>query len=232
MKEKITKEKKKSKSFLFFLILILILIAVVSYIFWEYISPYWTHMCLSIERALVKVPILYAIYMFFKNNIISLTPTGMFFIMFFSSFFFVPLPLDLFFIDFLIRGNINPFWIIIISAVSSTIGLFMNYLVGFPLGEKFVKKIIQEKMFEKFKAIINKAGSFLLVAAIFIPVLPAQLLSVLYGFSKFSIKKFLIVSFVAILVKFILLYFLFLYLGNAIVDIMQMNFLSDISFKF
>lgn len=200
-----SEDSGKKNSFVFYLILGLILFSL--YYFWSYVSPYYNNLVESIINKLSEYPILNSIFIHVMENVTKNSFLGLFYIFTFMTLFFIPAPVDILYLKY-VQDGVNLYILIPAIVIGSLVGFVINYFIGYILGEKVVKKIVKEELFEKFKHWVEKYGSVLFSVALILPVLPAQILSLLYGSSKFSLKKFSIIIAITLLIKFVLFIFL------------------------
>lgn len=200
-------KKKISKKIVFFLVLILLSIIILSYFYWEYVSPYWNFLFSKMEFYISKSPFLYSIYIFLKSNFASVTPLGIFLSFFFTSlFFFPPMPSELLFVGYLI-SNANPILLIVICSIASSLGQIVNYAIGYAFKSRLLKK---ESRSTKIQYLIQKLGGFILFFANVFPF-PSEWLSLFFGIFKYKFKNFVIITIISRIVKFVLLFILFVY---------------------
>jgi membrane protein YqaA with SNARE-associated domain len=137
-----------------------------------------------------------------------MTPLGIFIVFFFTTlFFFPPFPSEaIFFTCISLKANI--FLLVIIAILASLIGQITNYGLGFFFKNGFSKKKGNEH--KKWENLITKYGGFLLFFANII-LLPSEIMSMIYGVSKFPFKKFVIITLISRTIKYVALAFLFIY---------------------
>ena len=127
---------------------------------------------------------------------------GMFLISFLGSTIFVPLAIEIVIAGFISLG-LNPFYIVLISAIGSTLGSVINYFLG-SLGIKYYKEKVKKiKNDDKLSEIANKYGVLGLFAILAIPLpLPVDIITIAAGISKMDLKYFLIAVFLAKILRY------------------------------
>jgi membrane protein YqaA with SNARE-associated domain len=143
------------------------------------------------------------------NNISSRTFLGIFYAAVFGGLFFVTIPLEAIFVNFL-RGGYHPAIIVGIYISGLIVSYTINYLIGFKLNA-LSKKLISPSKFYKIKAILNRYG----VAAIFVfnvLPLPSQPLSTILGVFKYNKTKFYIFFILGQVIKYAVISVAFIYL--------------------
>ena len=146
-----------------------------------------------------------------KNEIYILkTYLGSFYTAFFGGLFFLPIPFDIFFYNFI---DLNPFFLISFFIMGLMISFSINYYIGNKLVEP-TKKLITIKKFYKIKVLINKFGGILIFTTNLIPLIfPTQPLSAILGVFNYNKTKFYILIISSNIIKFIILILLFKYYG-------------------
>ena len=204
---KINESPKKRKSKKIFFFIILLASAAYIFLFREELRPFASQTLLRFETFLSNYEILFSGYSHLKEHIFSVSYLGVAYVMFFLSLFFLPAPIEVIFIGYLLTG-LNPWIVALISAVANTLGHIVNFLLGVLFGRHFLKKS-KSKIISILDWLKNHGNVFLFVFN-FLP-LPAQFISVAYGFVKSNLKRFVILTFIARLLKFGAIIFLFSY---------------------
>ena len=197
------KKKKKNK-----LIIIIILASLVYLVlFREELRPVASQALFRFELLLSDYEILFSIYSHLKENVFSVSYMGVAYVMFFFSLFFLPAPIEVIFAGYLITG-LNPWIVALVSAAANTLGHIVDFLLGVLFGKHFLKKSKPKiiSMLDWFK---KNGSGFLFIFNLF--PLPAQFISVAYGFVKFNLLRFTIITFIARLLKFAIIILLFSY---------------------
>jgi membrane protein YqaA with SNARE-associated domain len=168
---------------------------------------------LKFESFVLADPLMSIVYLFFKTNIIGMTPLGIFILFFFTTlFFFPPFPSEVAFFT-CISLNANIFFLVILATIASVLGQIANYGLGFFFKKGFSKN--KGDSHKKWGGLINKFGSVFLFFANII-FFPSEILSMIYGVSKFPFKKFVIITLIARAIKYIALALLFVYAKDLI----------------
>jgi len=98
--------------------------------------------------------------------------------------------------------------LILIATAGFTIGMMINYGLGYRLGKPYVMKKMSAEKLEEIMHLWDRWGWILYTIFGLIPVLPVELLSFICGLLKTRLDVFLILSFVPRLIVFaILAYF-------------------------
>ncbi len=108
--------------------------------------------------------------------------------------------------------GIHPLPLVFTATIGYTIGMTINYFLAYHLGRPFVIKRLGAEKLGEATFLWNRWGWILYTLFGFIPFLPAELLALVCGLLKTSIKTFLILSFTPRLIVFAVL----AYFGEAI----------------
>ncbi len=134
-----------------------------------------------------------AFFVYIATNVKSGSLLGAFYTTLFGGLFFIPIPMDVLFINFLRSGHIFAFVILVYIA-----GLICSFSINYWVGGKLTylsKRLIGIKKFYKVKSRVNKYGSWGIFIFNLLP-LPGQILAVIAGVFKYNKAKFYI-SFIA-----------------------------------
>lgn len=179
----------------------IIIIAAILFLVWLlflWLKPYFF-------AFLKNHPWLNAIYTHIAYQISQKTYLGLFYASFFGAIFFVTIPLEIIILYYISLGY-NIFLIGLVSVIGGIIGLFINYLIGLVLGKKIMKFFLKDA-YDKMHDWTEKYGGFFLLIGCAFPS-PIELVTVIFGTTKYSIKKFFIYTTIGRIIKVILLYFL------------------------
>ena len=202
------KHKKSHVKIIFWLIVIGATIAVS--IFYETVGPYVQSKVTNFEGFLEEYSNLFLIYDHLKTHIGGPTLLGVGYIMFLLSLFFIPAPIEAVFIGYLVRTNLNPFLLVGMSTLATTLGQFIDYIIGIIFGAAILKDKHPSHGMHKFvKWFKDKGTPFLWVFNI-LP-LPAQPASVVFGLIKYPPNKFIWITITARLIKFAIILTVFFY---------------------
>ena len=165
---------------------------------------------------------------FFKtiNNIIGTiyneidkgTKIGVLYSALFGGLFFVVIPTELVFLNFLIKETLNS-WILLIVYIA---GIFVAYNINYYTGYKLKgvsKFIITPKKFYKIKGKLNKYGGLVIYLMNAIPFMPAQPLSTILGVFNYNRMRFYFYSFFGLLTKYVAMILIYKYLNIDLVNI-------------
>jgi membrane protein YqaA with SNARE-associated domain len=129
-----------------------------------------------------------------------------------SSFF--PLPPDLILVPMCLARRDRVFWYATVATVSSVLGGFLGYAIGFYLydsvGQWVIEHMVSASAYAGTKAMFDEYGFWAIVLKGLTPI-PYKLVTILSGFMKFNLASFALASLIARGIRFyaeaILLYF-------------------------
>ena len=182
-------DEKKKKFFIFSIVLFLIALACLTILYftsWRYLD----------------IPLINQINSFFTyiaENVKSGSLLGAFYTTLFGGLFFIPIPMDILFINFLRSGNIFAFVVGLYVA-----GLIVSFTINYWVGSKLTylsKRLIGIKKFYKIKSKVNKYGSTGIFIFNVLP-LPGQILAVIAGVFKYNKPKFYLFFILGQTIKF------------------------------
>lgn len=119
----------------------------------------------------------------------------------FGGLFFIFLPIEVLFVNFL--ENNNPYLLITIYMIFLSTSYFINYFIGLKFG-KIVKNMIGAEKFYETKGIVNKYGKIAIFVFNVLPF-PSQQLSAILGVFKYNKTRFYTFFFLGQIVKYILM---------------------------
>lgn len=140
-------------------------------------------------------------FSYIASNIKSGSLLGSFYATLFGGLFFIPIPLEVLFINF-ISGN-NIFLVIPIYIAGLVVSFGINYWVGGKLSY-VSKRIVGIKRFYKVKTQVNRYGSWGIFIFNVLP-LPAQILAVIAGVFRYNKTKFYVFFILGQAIKFSLI---------------------------
>ncbi|MFW5852720.1 MAG: YqaA family protein [Nanoarchaeota archaeon] len=196
--------KKKDNKLIKLIVLICLISVVYLFLYTPELRTFAGSVLNSFEAFLSDYEILFSIYSHFKTNIGSTSYLGVGYVMALLSLFFLPAPIEIIFVGYLMLG-FNPWVLVLISASANTVGHIIDFLLGVLFGRHFLKnshKLVG--LLEWFK----KRGGLLLFVINFFPF-PAQIASVGYGFVRYNLGKFVWITFISRAIKFIVIVLLF-----------------------
>jgi len=158
-------------------------------------------------------PWLWAVYQYIHQLAAEKSLLGLFFATFFGGLFFITMPIEVTFLYFLSLGYNVPL-IILIALAGDTLGLIVDYSIGWLLGKRVLRFFLKDT-YDKFINIIERFGGVIILFGNIIPF-PIQLVSLVIGTTRYSIKKFVIYSAIGKLIKLVILAFA----GNYILNIL------------
>jgi len=95
------------------------------------------------------------------------------------------------FIGGYIFGTLEGF---ILSTIALSIGSLVNFSIGRYLGEKFVRRLIPKKKFDRLNHLINRQGIIFIFFMFVLPGFPKDYLSLLLGLSTLPFKVFALLA--------------------------------------
>ncbi len=118
-----------------------------------------------------------------------------------GSTIFVPFAVEFFFPALLAAGA-DPFSIVIIAGIGSTLGTFVNYWMGY-VGSGYIKKKIDDHKVERAKRLMDRYGWFGLLLVITIPLpLPVDGVTIIPGITRMNFLWFSAVIFSGKIIKY------------------------------
>jgi membrane protein YqaA with SNARE-associated domain len=150
------------------------------------------------------------------KEIYSLSYLGIFFVGLFGGLFFITLPLEILFINSILKtteiaGEVvpvnNPFILFLLILVGLSISYTFNYLMGKYFAE-FAKQLVSIKKFYQLKSLINRRGS---IAIFFISVigLGSQQLTFIMGVFNYNKTRLIILTTTGVSLRFLALLIIF-----------------------
>lgn len=139
---------------------------------------------------------------FVENEVLKLTPIGLFYLSFFGGFFFLFSPIELLFLKSLANGNQILFTLTLVMA-GTLLAQAVNYFIGSRFS-KIVFNIISKKRVYKAKRAVNKYGKYAIFLFSLLP-LPIDILTFALGIAKYNLLRLYVFLFIGNLIKFGLL---------------------------
>jgi membrane protein YqaA with SNARE-associated domain len=135
------------------------------------------------------LPSVHVLFHPFMHLVASYGLVGLFFSSLLVSTIFIPFSVE-FLIPPLLVAGVNPYHVLIASVLGSTIGVWINYLVGY-YGIHAVKKYVKEEDIQKAKKVMDKYGWLGLFFIVGFPVpIPTDPVTVLCGMSEMNPVEF------------------------------------------
>ncbi|MFP4401847.1 MAG: YqaA family protein [Candidatus Nanoarchaeia archaeon] len=134
------------------------------------------------------------------------TLRGLLFIGFLSTLFFVSIPSELLFLQYVMSDNYI-ILIVLLLVIANCVAMFVNYIIGLILGRKLLQLWLKQK-FYKYEQIVNRWGGIILILGNILPS-PIEFISIIYGTSKYPILKYLYFVGIARAIKYSLLLYIF-----------------------
>ncbi|MGM5488370.1 MAG: DedA family protein [Nanobdellota archaeon] len=145
-----------------------------------------------------------AIFLHVKGQVINRSYLGVFYVTFFGGFFFLSVPIEVFFVAAL--KNHNPILLIIVALAGAAISYTIDYLLGYKLAI-LSRKFISIKQFYKMKSLINRRG---LMAILFLNIIGvgSQQMTFVLGVFRYNKTRLVIATLIGQTIKFVGLSFL------------------------
>ncbi|MFO7710232.1 MAG: VTT domain-containing protein [Candidatus Woesearchaeota archaeon] len=139
------------------------------------------------------------IFLHVKAHVSTLSYLGVFYVTFFGGFFFLSVPIEVFFVGAL--NNHNPFLLIPIALAGASISYTIDYLLGYKLAT-LSRRLIPIKKFYKIKSLVNRRG---LIAILFFNIIGvgSQQMTFVLGVFRYNRTRLFIATLIGQLIKFI-----------------------------
>ena len=111
-------------------------------------------------------------------------------------------------VAFCSSAGLPPLPLALVAASGYTLGLSLNYALGYVLGLKFVRERVGRERFEKLSRWLGRWGLGLVAAFGLVPATPLETLSLICGAFHVSYPRFALTAFAAKLGQFLLFAFL------------------------
>lgn len=122
----------------------------------------------------------------FEDDLANFTPIGLMILSFIGGFFFIPLPIELFFFKGLLNGNPYFFsWLLVV------IGYLPAQLLNYWIGSRFsqlVMTLFSRKKVYKVKRWVNKYGAYGIFGFNLLP-LPSPILTFALGITNYNLLR-------------------------------------------
>lgn len=132
---------------------------------------------------------------------------GLFLMGFFGSLFFISLPTELVFIQYLDTSN-HILIIILVIVLANVLAMTLNYIIGFILGRTLLKMWLRDK-FDSYQETVSYWGGSILLIGNIIPS-PIELVALIYGASKYPLKKYIYLVGIGRSIRYLILLYVML----------------------
>lgn len=139
------------------------------------------------DLSTILPPPLVLLFHQFTDEIYSGRPLGIFLLAFTGGLFFLFLPVDLIFLNFL-RSGVDPFLLSGVYLLALIMAHSLNYLIGARLSS-LSKKLIPPKKFYTMKGLLNHYGPVVIFVVNALP-LPSPMLSAILGTFRYNLFRF------------------------------------------
>lgn len=139
---------------------------------------------------------------FVASEIYRVTPLGLFFLGLFGGLFFIPLPLEFFFIAALNKGNPA-----LLSLGLLLAGYLPSQLLDYFLGSRFNRLLmhfVSKKKLYRSKRWVNRFGPYAILVFNLLP-LPSPMLTFALGIARYNPMRLFAFLLVGVLIKFFVL---------------------------
>lgn len=130
---------------------------------------------------------------------------GLFVMSTLGTLFFVSIPSELIFIQYL-STHISLIIIILVSVVATTLAMIFNYGFGYVFGQYLMQMLLKQR-YDKYQDLIQNYASIVIVIGNIIPC-PIELISVVFGASKYSFEKYIYLTLISRIMKYLLMAYL------------------------
>ena len=151
---------------------------------------------------LFQFPEFAALFSDISREWINRTLKGLFIMSFLGTLFFISIPIELIFLQYL--STSTPIVLIIcVILLANMISMALNYGIGLVLGQRVLHFLLR-KSFLKYQERIQNYGGFLIVIGNIIPS-PIELISVFLGGMQYDFKTYMYLTAISRVIKYILL---------------------------
>jgi len=136
----------------------------------------------------------------FEDDLADFTPIGLMILSFIGGFFFIPLPIELFFFKGLLNGN--PYFLSLFFVI---IGYLPAQLINYWIGSRFsqlVMTLFSRKKVYKVKRWVNKYGAYGIFGFNILP-LPSPVLTFALGIANYNLLRLFLWMFLGALIKYL-----------------------------
>lgn len=152
------------------------------------------------------IPFVYPIFQHIFSQIDSQTRLGIMYTFISASIFLTPIPLEIFYIQFLTQGL--PFMVLFPSTLAGVvIGQNINYLTGRFFGG-LMKSYIKKKTRKELRAKLKKYGIYAIAIFHVIP-LPYPLFNFIVGLTRYNYLKWLAIIVPALIINYLVVYLVY-----------------------
>lgn len=173
--------------------------------FWILIQMLYLFYGFSLVNWIKDLPYLYDIFTYFFTEIKNQTDIGLFYMFAFSSLFFLPVPLEALFFNFMKTMVLEKIFVIAIAGIM--VGQLVNYFLGRFLGFIFIK-FIKKKTKRSMKSKLSKYGIFAVIFVHIIPF-PFQIFNFISGILKYKFFRWTFFAIVGLVIKHLVMYWIY-----------------------
>lgn len=131
---------------------------------------------------------------------------GLFLMGFFGSLFFISLPTEFVFIQYLSTST-HIIIIITVLTLANVLAMIINYIFGFVVGRNLLRFWLRNK-YDSYQDTIHYWGSYILVIGNIIPS-PIELVALVFGASKFPLVKYMYLVAIGRVIRYMIILYLF-----------------------
>jgi len=177
------------------------------FMFWLLIQLLMIFYEFSLIEWIKDIPFLEEVFLYLFREITSQTPLGVFYLFMIASLFFLPIPLEALYFNFLRNGF--PFPSLMFYTVGGiVVGQMINYWLGRLFGFIFMS-FIKKKTRRSVKTKLTKYGIFAIVLVHLIPF-PFQVFNLLAGAFRYKFWKWIVFVILGLVIKHLIMYWIFL----------------------
>ena len=88
-------------------------------------------------------------------------------------------------------GPFSGFWF---SSIGLALGSWANFMIGRFLGKKYIRKLISQKLIDRFEPVLKRQGVFVLMVLFIFPGFPKDYLCLFLGVTTLPLKVFLVIA--------------------------------------
>lgn len=167
-------------------------------VFYKPIFDYFT-------QFLFQYPTIASLYSQVQIEWLTRSLKGLFLMSFFGTLFFISIPTELVFIQY-VNTPTSILVVICVALLANVLAMIVNYILGFILGRTLLKMWLKDK-FDSYQDKIQYWGSIILFVGNVLPS-PIELIALVYGASRYPLVKYIYIVLIARFVRYLLLLYL------------------------
>jgi membrane protein YqaA with SNARE-associated domain len=159
----------------------------------------------SVVEWMQNIPVLYPTITHLIYHVQTGSELGVFYLFFFSSLFFLPVPLEALYINFLRSLPFEKIFIIAVAGI--VLGQIINYWLGRTFGFIF-REWVRKSARKKIRHRLDNQGILAILAVHIIPF-PFQIFNLIAGVFRYKFFKWLLFVIIGLAIKHLLMYWIF-----------------------